>query len=430
LTPPRSRRRTLTANTVAHADLNAPRFIVVQTGARHGYAVPAVFERLGMLEALYTDLCGTRGLGRVAANLARFPLPMRARLAALGARLPPPEVAKKTKTFDWVGLHLAAAWRIRSGTFDSLIQPYYRRLERALGESMIRAGFGDATHVYSMLGEGGSFLVEAKCRGVQVISDVYTTLSGDEIVRAEARAFPGWSSTLLPDLAELSSVPRPNDIMLTASDTFVCPSEFVRNDLVSAWGVAREKTLVVPYSVDEKWLSAGNQPEPGRILFAGTADLRKGIHYLAMAADLLSARHHYRFRIAGHVAPEVRRQPICKSLEFLGRLPRSRIHEEFASADVLVLPGLAEGSASVTYEALAVGVPVITTKASGSVVRDGIDGLIVPERKPEALARAIESIIEDRPRRQRMALAARKRALEFTVDRWADRLVSELGLRH
>jgi glycosyltransferase involved in cell wall biosynthesis len=288
---------------------------------------------------------------------------------------------------------------------------------------MIRAGYGGATHVYSMFGEGGPFLIEAKRRGLTVVSDVYIALSADDIVRAEARAFPDWSGILS------RSVPFSSEIMLTASDTFVCPSEFVRDDLVEATAISREKTVIVPYVVGEPWLAIDNRPEPGRVLFAGTADLRKGIHYLAMAADRLKRRHSYRFRVAGHAVPEVTGQPVCKVLEFLGRVPRTQVHREFTVADIFVLPSLAEGSAGVTYEALGAGLPVVTTRAAGSVVRDGVDGLIVPERDPDALASAIESIVEDRPRREQMAIAARERAREFTTDRLADRLLWALSHR-
>ena len=53
----------------SHVEHNAlQRFIVVQMGARHNYAVPAALEHRGMLEADYTDHCGTRGVGRVAAK--------------------------------------------------------------------------------------------------------------------------------------------------------------------------------------------------------------------------------------------------------------------------------------------------------------------------------------------------------------------------
>ena len=93
---------------------------------------------------------------------------------------------------------------------------------------------------------------------------------------------------------------------------------------------------------------------------------------------------------------------------------------------MLVLPSLAEGSAGATYEALAAGVPVVTTPAAGSVVRDGIEGRIVPERDPVALADAIAEIVEDRDKRARMSVAARERARDYTWERYGERLVGAL----
>ena len=99
--------------------------------------------------------------------------------------------------------------------------------------------------------------------------------------------------------------------------------------------------------------------------------------------------------MAGGVTRASRSSRSAGGLDFLGRVPRERIHEEFAAADVFVLPSSAEGSAEATYEALAAGVPVVTTPAAGSVVRDGIEGRVVPERDPFALADAIAEIVED-----------------------------------
>ncbi|MGH8102620.1 MAG: glycosyltransferase [Chthoniobacterales bacterium] len=100
--------------------------------------------------------------------------------------------------------------------------------------------------------------------------------------------------------------------------------------------------------------------------------------------------------------------------------------EEFARADIVVLPSLAEGSAAVIYEALAAGLPIVTTPEAGSVVRDGIEGRIVPSRDPEALANAIAETVEDREKRERMAYAARERAREFTWERYGERLIAAL----
>lgn len=71
---------------------------------------------------------------------------------------------------------------------------------------------------------------------------------------------------------------------------------------------------------------------------------------------------------------------------FLGRVPRAEMKDLYNWADVFVLPSICEGSAMVTYEALLAGIPTITTDNSGSIVRDGIDGAIVPIREIDAIA--------------------------------------------
>jgi glycosyltransferase involved in cell wall biosynthesis len=79
---------------------------------------------------------------------------------------------------------------------------------------------------------------------------------------------------------------------------------------------------------------------------------------------------------------------------------------------------LFEGSAVVTYEALASGLPCVVTPAAGSIVRDGVEGLVVPERDPEAIALAMERLGLDPEFRARSALAARTRAEAFDWPRY------------
>jgi glycosyltransferase involved in cell wall biosynthesis len=103
------------------------------------------------------------------------------------------------------------------------------------------------------------------------------------------------------------------------------------------------------------------------------------------------------------------------------------MRRHYRTADVFVLPTLCEGMALVHLEAMAAGVPVITTPNCGSVVRDGIDGFIVPVRDPDALADRIEQIVSDRALRQRMSEAARERAREYSLSRYAERLLGALS---
>jgi glycosyltransferase involved in cell wall biosynthesis len=82
-------------------------------------------------------------------------------------------------------------------------------------------------------------------------------------------------------------------------------------------------------------------------------------------------------------------------------------------ADLFVLPSETESFGLAALEALACGVPVVATAVGGipEVVRDGETGLLVPPEDPAALARAIESLLADEPRRVTMARCAREDAL-------------------
>jgi glycosyltransferase involved in cell wall biosynthesis len=68
----------------------------------------------------------------------------------------------------------------------------------------------------------------------------------------------------------------------------------------------------------------------------------------------------------------------------------------------------------------------VTTLEARAVVRDGIEGRIVPARDPETLADAIVEIIEDRERRDRMARASRERARVYTWEHYGERLIGAL----
>jgi glycosyltransferase involved in cell wall biosynthesis len=98
-----------------------------------------------------------------------------------------------------------------------------------------------------------------------------------------------------------------------------------------------------------------------------------------------------------------------------------------AAADVFVFPSLFEGSAVVTYEALASGLPGIVTPSAGSVARDGLEGLIVPPADVEALAGAMERLGDDPDLRETMAVAARARAETFDWSRYHASLRAEIG---
>jgi len=400
------------------------RFIVAHTGARRGYAVPVILERAGLLERFYTDVCANAGLGKLVCPTGQLIGNPQA-IQRLRSRRLPSELVSKTRTF-WQP-NISYFLRMLTAGADAA-QSYRANLQWQcrLGEKMAGEGFGKATWLHSFLDEFPTLIFAAKRAGLRVVSELYILLSTNRILADERSQFPGWEPDL-PDYDTITEQVLGKRPLFHCTDYVLCPSEAVREDAIENFGFRREQTAMVPYGVHDRWFTVCNRPVRARILFAGTAELRKGIHYLGFAADKLFARNFRgEFRIAGNAPSSVRSQKACRHLNFLGRMSREKIAEEFTGADIVVLPSLAEGSAGVIYEALAAGLPIVTTPEAGSVVRDGIEGRIVASRDPETLANAIAEIVEDRQRRDRMAHAARERAQEFTWDRYAERLIAAL----
>jgi len=393
----------------------SPRVIVTQIGARHRYAVARMLFRHGALSRLYTDLCLSSSY---LPEASRWLLP--ARLRRRIADGIPSEL-----------VYSAAIVNFRAAlTPSSVPYEHYGLMDEMFGRKMIEWGTGDANIVYGMLGSGVSFWRYAKAHGLTIAVDMFITPVAHKIVCREREAFPDWEQPGPRADYENELIDGMTREAIQAADLLICPSETVC-DGVSAFtaedrGIAVPSMIVVPYGLQANGGKVGN-PTQGRILFAGTAELRKGIHYLAAAAQLLAASgHFYEFRVAGLVNERVRKHPATRSLVFLGHLSREQLDEEYRLADVFVLPTLAEGSPAVVHEALAAGVPVVTTRSAGSVVTDGLEGFIVPERDSFALAAAIEKIVFDRSLRSAMSEAARATAARFDEGPWGQRLLAAL----
>jgi glycosyltransferase involved in cell wall biosynthesis len=148
----------------------------------------------------------------------------------------------------------------------------------------------------------------------------------------------------------------------------------------------------------------------------------KGHEYLLQAAGRIrEAIPEARFVLVGRgpLEDRVRRQAeemgLNGTVVFAGF--RTDVPRVAASFDVFALPSLYEGLSIALLEVMALGKPVVVTNVGGSpeVVSDGVDGLLVPPRDPEALARRILSVLRDAALRQRLGESARRRAADFDI---------------
>ena len=401
--------------------------VVSQLGARMHYAVARILAREGRLGHFFTDICGTKSWPALFRRLPPSLLP--APVKRLVGRVPngvPPELITD---FPLFGVRSA----IRRLRVEDVVEETSHAVWAGSRFSRLVAahGFHDAAGLYAYSGDALEQARAAKRKGMWVaVEQMIAPRAVVEAVMAEEMArFPDWAGPPAENPHADAFAARERAEWALA-DCIVCPSAFVRDHVV-AEGVPPERCAIVPYGVDAKDRAgaAPRAPGPLRVLTIGEVGLRKGSPYVLQAAERLGTA--VRFRMAGaDRLPEPIRRRLGRSIEMRGIVPRAEIDAEYRWADVFLLPSLCEGSATVVYEALASGLPVITTYSTGSVVRDGVEGLIVPERDPQAIVDAIRYLAARDDIRAEMAANARRAAAENTVDKYGERLLGVLSHLH
>jgi len=207
---------------------------------------------------------------------------------------------------------------------------------------------------------------------------------------------------------------------LAMADAIFCPSPMVRASL-RAIGIADDRLLDTSYGWEPERFAGDARllpPVAGpTLLFAGTMQVRKGIHILLEA--WAKANIGGRLLLAGSLDPIVEKRwghllarPDIIRLGHIGDMGSA-----FRSADWFVFPSLEEGGPQVTYEAAGCGVPaLVSPMGAGAFTRNGIEGVVLNSREPNDWARLFASLADRKAERDRMAEAALQRAQMFT---WA-----------
>jgi phosphatidylinositol alpha-mannosyltransferase len=168
------------------------------------------------------------------------------------------------------------------------------------------------------------------------------------------------------------------------------------------------------------------QDGTSNILFVGRHEPRKGLIELLKAFRILrSTGCECRLLVVGSGPQEreARRYVLTRRLrgvEFLGRVTDDEKAQLYKTADVYVSPATGrESFGIVLLEAMAAGTAIVCSDIHGykGVVRRGREGLLVPPRKPKALAAAIGTLIADPELRERMGAEGEARAAEFSWER-------------
>jgi len=242
-------------------------------------------------------------------------------------------------------------------------------------------------------------------------------------------------------IPEVHRVPRsPSEIaqMVAArrADLVFALSHYSKKNIAGAWGIPLSKIEVIYAGVESAFFSDPpvSMELPRTILFVGRLDgpgRQKGLDTLLRALPLILKRHDIRLHVIGtgpgegYFREQASRLQIDHNVLFFGFIPHAELPGYYHRAALLALPSRRESFGLVLAEAMAAGIPVVSTRVGAvpEVVVDGETGTLIPPDDPAACASAINALLDDPARMRKMGQKGRKRAEDlFTWEKVAARV--------
>jgi glycosyltransferase involved in cell wall biosynthesis len=197
-------------------------------------------------------------------------------------------------------------------------------------------------------------------------------------------------------------------------------SEYGKRNLVSNMGVPEEKIEVVYNGAPPECFAVRHEPPVGcfTITLIGRLEPQKGVDTLLQALPIaLKGNQRIEVLIVGdsHLRPQYEQQAensqAASCIRFTGWLPHQQVRDILSRTNILVLPSRWENFPLTLLEAMAVGVPVLTTPVGGipELVTDGESGLLVPPENPRLLGEALRYAMDNPARMASMAMRAREK---------------------
>jgi glycosyltransferase involved in cell wall biosynthesis len=274
----------------------------------------------------------------------------------------------------------------------------------------------DVVHDNQCLGTG---LLRMAGRGLPVLATIHHPITVDRRLELAHARGPVRKVTL----RRWYGFTRMQTRVARALPRIVTVSESSLADIVADHGVHRDRIRVVPVGVDPQQFRP--RPEvarvPGRLMTTASADVAmKGlVHLLEALAKVRTERPEAELVVVGRPTAE---GPVARTIDRLGLdgvvrfvhgVSEERIVELYAEAELAVVPSLYEGFSLPAVEAMACGVPVVSTTGGALpevVGSDGTTAALVPPGDAGALALTIDELLDDPERRAALAAAGRRRA--------------------
>lgn len=204
------------------------------------------------------------------------------------------------------------------------------------------------------------------------------------------------------------------------ADLITCPSNWVKEGVLHYFPHIYNKIRILPYGstlqinkVDFK------KREPQTFLFVGNDAFRKGLLYLSEASSILKLKYpEIKFKVAGGFSDQIKNDSKFSNLNFLGKLSKNNLIEEYISCSAFVFPSISEGFAATLVEALSNGAPIITTFESGSNIIHKENGLLIKSRSSDDIVDKISLFLENLDLRKKLYENSYTLAKEYSFENW------------
>jgi len=179
----------------------------------------------------------------------------------------------------------------------------------------------------------------------------------------------------------------------------------------------------------EQFKPARNDKDKLRILCVSRLIERKGIDYLLRSIPPIKERFGNMFEVwivgEGNLEQQLkgltRQLEIADVVSFKGYIEHGRLPDIYSSSDIFVLPSLSEGMSNTVLEAMACGLPIVTTDTGGTKELVKVNGIIIPTRDAKRIANAVNKLIEEPSLREKMGMKSRELATELSWRTVAER---------
>ena len=205
------------------------------------------------------------------------------------------------------------------------------------------------------------------------------------------------------------------------ADGIICLTKSGAQEMIR-YGCPSEKIRVIPNAVDADRFRPRNERQENLVVWVGRFVPEKGLKYLIEAAKIVVRKFKdVKFTLVGYGPLKANTMKrafdyglLDDTVRFTGPFDRNQVADILCKASIAVLPSLKEGLPLSLLEAMSCGTAVVASKTPGisDVIRNGYNGILIPPKRSESLAKAIMKLLENEKLRENLGRNARRTVQE------------------